>query len=51
MLKAYPGMVTSSCFIDPVTFCVWEGDVCNNFLYRSCLTVRPPLFPLFLLLC
>lgn len=38
MLKAYPDMVTSSCFIDPVTFCVWEGDVCNNFIYRSCLT-------------
>ncbi|KAF7973450.1 hypothetical protein HWV62_15154 [Athelia sp. TMB] len=38
MLKAHPHLVARSCFIDPVTFCVWEGDVCNNFLYRSCLT-------------
>jgi len=38
MLKAHPKMVVSSCFIDPVTFCSWEGDVCHNFIYRPCST-------------
>ncbi|KAI0938058.1 hypothetical protein AcV7_003357 [Taiwanofungus camphoratus] len=38
MLKAYPAMVTRSCFIDPVTFCSWEGDLCYNFVYRPCST-------------
>jgi len=38
MLKAYPSMVTRSCFIDPVTFCSWEGDLCYNFVYRPCRT-------------
>jgi len=36
MLKSYPEMVYRSCFVDPVTFCSWEGDVCYNFLYRPC---------------
>lgn len=39
MLKAHPEMVTSSCFVDPVTFCSWEGDACYNFIYRPCTTV------------
>lgn len=34
ILKAYPEMATRSCFVDPVTFCSWEGDVCYNFIYR-----------------
>ncbi|KAF4602046.1 hypothetical protein EYR40_005247 [Pleurotus pulmonarius] len=38
MLKNYPHMVTRSCFVDPVTFCSWEGDVCYNFIYRPCTT-------------
>ncbi|KAJ3882897.1 hypothetical protein F5051DRAFT_343702 [Lentinula edodes] len=38
MLKDYPHMVTRSCFVDPVTFCGWEGDVCRNFLYKTCYT-------------
>ncbi|KAL5508303.1 hypothetical protein ACEPAH_5922 [Sanghuangporus vaninii] len=38
MLKAFPQMVTRSCFVDPVTFCSWEGDVCYNFVYRPCTT-------------
>ncbi|KAF9055398.1 hypothetical protein BDZ89DRAFT_1055993 [Hymenopellis radicata] len=38
MLKDYPHMVTRSCFVDPVTFCSWEGDTCYNFLYRRCTT-------------
>ncbi|THG99314.1 hypothetical protein EW026_g3004 [Hermanssonia centrifuga] len=36
MLKAYPEMATRSCFVDPVTFCSWEGDLCYNFIYRPC---------------
>ncbi|KAI0053581.1 hypothetical protein FA95DRAFT_1552065 [Auriscalpium vulgare] len=38
MLKAYPELITRSCFVDPVTFCSWEGDVCYNFLYQRCTT-------------
>jgi len=36
MLKGYPEMIARSCFVDPVTFCSWEGDVCYNFIYRPC---------------
>ncbi|KAF5387854.1 hypothetical protein D9615_000474 [Tricholomella constricta] len=35
VLKGHPKLVGRSCFIDPVTFCSWEGDVCFNFLYRQ----------------
>ncbi|KAH8105879.1 hypothetical protein BXZ70DRAFT_917198 [Cristinia sonorae] len=38
LLKAHPQMVTRSCFVDPVVFCQWEGDLCYNFCYRSCST-------------
>ncbi|KAF8812512.1 hypothetical protein BYT27DRAFT_7182955 [Phlegmacium glaucopus] len=34
MLKEHPNIITRSCFVDPVTFCSWEGDVCYNFFYR-----------------
>ncbi|KAJ7228587.1 hypothetical protein GGX14DRAFT_613710 [Mycena pura] len=33
-LKRYPELISRSCFVDPVTFCSWEGDTCYNFLYR-----------------
>ncbi|RDX55582.1 hypothetical protein OH76DRAFT_1468814 [Lentinus brumalis] len=36
LLKTHPRMVTRSCFVDPVTFCSWEGDLCYNFIYRPC---------------
>lgn len=26
LLKAHPGMASRSCFVDPVTFCSWEGS-------------------------
>jgi hypothetical protein len=39
MLKSYPNMVYRSCFVDPVAFCIWEGDVCFNFLYREATNV------------
>lgn len=38
MLKSCPEIVNRSCFVDPVTFCSWEGDVCYNFLYKPCTT-------------
>ncbi|KDQ53188.1 hypothetical protein JAAARDRAFT_183518 [Jaapia argillacea MUCL 33604] len=38
LLKAHPNMIARSCFVDPVTFCIWEGDVCYNFIYRPCST-------------
>lgn len=34
MLKAYPQLLKRNCFVDPVTFCLWEGDVCYNFVYK-----------------
>lgn len=38
MLKSNPEFIKRSCFVDPVTFCLWEGDVCYNFIYRKCVT-------------
>lgn len=38
MLKALPHLISRSCFVDPVTFCLWEGDVCYNFFYKTCKT-------------
>ena len=38
MLKSYPELVKRSCFVDPVAFCSWEGDVCYNFIYSTCST-------------
>ncbi|KDR84375.1 hypothetical protein GALMADRAFT_111650 [Galerina marginata CBS 339.88] len=38
ILKNHPEIVARSCFVDPVTFCSWEGDVCYNFFYRPCMT-------------
>jgi len=37
-LKRFPQVVARSCFVDPVTFCSWEGDACYNFLYKPCKT-------------
>ncbi|KAJ6515813.1 hypothetical protein C8R45DRAFT_957697 [Mycena sanguinolenta] len=37
-LKQHPEIITRSCFVDPVTFCSWEGDACYNFLYRLPVT-------------
>jgi len=38
MLKSFPDSIKRSCFVDPVTFCSWEGDVCYNFVYKPCTT-------------
>ncbi|KDQ56378.1 hypothetical protein JAAARDRAFT_36545 [Jaapia argillacea MUCL 33604] len=38
ILKNNPNMIGRSCFVDPVTFCSWEGDTCYNFIYKPCST-------------
>lgn len=35
LVKECPRIVKRSCFVDPVVFCTWEGDVCHNFVYRK----------------
>ncbi len=35
MLKEYPYIVGRSCFIDPVTFCSWEGGKSMVEIYFS----------------
>ncbi|KAH7105511.1 hypothetical protein BKA62DRAFT_689909 [Auriculariales sp. MPI-PUGE-AT-0066] len=34
MVKEHPQVIRRSCFVDPVVFTTWEGDVCHNFVYR-----------------
>ncbi|TIC18635.1 hypothetical protein E3Q13_01814 [Wallemia mellicola] len=34
ILKDAPHLVNKSVFLDPVTFCLWEGDLCYRFLYK-----------------
>lgn len=34
MLKSHPQLLHRNLFVDPVTFCLWEGDVCYNFVYK-----------------
>ncbi|KZS98053.1 hypothetical protein SISNIDRAFT_436884 [Sistotremastrum niveocremeum HHB9708] len=36
LLKECSHLIKRSCFVDPVTFCSWEGDVCYNFVYKPC---------------
>jgi len=35
LVKSHPELVYRSCFVDPVIFCLWEGDVCYNFVYKT----------------
>jgi len=39
VLKDLPSLVKRSTFVDPVVFCLWEGDVCHSFCYRQPATV------------
>lgn len=34
ILKDAPELIRKSVFLDPVTFCLWEGDLCYRFLYK-----------------
>ncbi|KAM0746414.1 hypothetical protein T439DRAFT_329860 [Meredithblackwellia eburnea MCA 4105] len=38
LLKTYPDLIVRSVFVDPVCFCLWEGSVCINFLYKHART-------------
>lgn len=38
MIKYHPELIKRSCFVDPVSFCTWEGDLCYRFFYQPCLT-------------
>ena len=35
LLKESPDLVKRSCFVDPVTFCLYEPFIAHNFLYRK----------------
>ncbi|WWC65979.1 uncharacterized protein I303_108601 [Kwoniella dejecticola CBS 10117] len=35
ILKDCPTLIKRNTFVDPVVFCLWEGDVCYNFCYRQ----------------
>ncbi|TXT09144.1 hypothetical protein VHUM_02618 [Vanrija humicola] len=35
ILKDIPSLTRRNTFVDPVVFCLWEGDVCYNFCYRK----------------
>ncbi|WWC73569.1 uncharacterized protein I206_107541 [Kwoniella pini CBS 10737] len=35
ILKDCPSLIRRNTFVDPVVFCLWEGDVCYNFCYRT----------------
>nr|WVH01958.1 uracil phosphoribosyltransferase [Naematelia aurantialba] len=35
ILKDCPSLVRRSAFVDPVVFCLWQGDVCHSFCYRK----------------
>ena len=37
-MKANSDLISRSCFVDPVVFCVWDGDICSNFVYKKCTT-------------
>lgn len=40
MLKAYPELITRSCFIDPVVFCSWEGGMYIFLSNAVCIDVN-----------
>ncbi|GFZ43636.1 hypothetical protein JCM24511_01356 [Saitozyma sp. JCM 24511] len=35
ILKDCPSLARRNTFVDPVVFCLWEGDVCHSFCYRK----------------
>jgi hypothetical protein len=39
VLKDCPSLARRNTFVDPVVFCLWEGDVCHSFCYRKPATV------------
>ncbi|WVO13818.1 hypothetical protein L204_101441 [Cryptococcus depauperatus] len=35
LLKDCSSLIRRNTFVDPVVFCIWEGDVCHSFCYRK----------------
>ncbi|EGF98379.1 uncharacterized protein MELLADRAFT_123536 [Melampsora larici-populina 98AG31] len=35
LINSMPNLIKRVCLIDPVCFCLWEGNVCHNFLYAE----------------
>ncbi|ORY34890.1 hypothetical protein BCR39DRAFT_515410 [Naematelia encephala] len=35
ILKDCPSIAKRNTFVDPVVFCLWQGDVCHSFCYRK----------------
>lgn len=44
MLKEHPNIVARSCFVDPVTFCSWEGGQRPFFVYHATVFLIPSLW-------
>ncbi|RXK38174.1 hypothetical protein M231_04548 [Tremella mesenterica] len=47
ILKDCPALARRNVFVDPVVFCLWEGDVCYNFCYRKPSTAMELLLQYF----
>ena len=42
VLKDIPSQALRNTFVDPIVFCIWEGDMTHSVCYRKPTTVRPP---------
>jgi hypothetical protein len=41
VLKEIPSLALRNTFVDPIVFCIWEGDMTHSVCYRKPTTVRP----------
>jgi hypothetical protein len=41
VLKDIPSLALRDTFVDPIVFCIWEGDMTHSVCYRKPTTVRP----------
>jgi len=41
VLKDIPSLAVRNTFVDPIVFCIWEGDMTHSVCYRKPATVRP----------
>jgi len=48
VLKDIPSLAVRNTFVDPIVFCIWEGDMTHSVCYRKPTTVR--LHPILTLL-
>jgi len=40
VLKDIPSLASRNTFVDPIVFCIWEGDMTHSVCYRKPTTVR-----------